>query len=103
MLALGATRTDDVFLSPGAASVLVRENGRLKNVGGLPADIDLTPRRWEAALLLATKMTRETICEKMCVGIRTFYSHRSVVFGRLGVTSREELRDVLKRLGLLSP
>jgi len=102
MLAIRAAPAGQMFLSAGAASVLARENGRLKNVGGVPADIDLTPRRWEAAQLLATKMTRETICEKMCIGTRTFYSHRSVAFQRLGVTSREQLRALLKRLGLLN-
>ncbi len=64
----------------------------LETIGGSEALSTLTKREHEVALLAAQGMSKRQIAETLVVSIRTVGNHINHVYGKLGITSREELR-----------
>jgi len=58
----------------------------------------LTPREREIALLAADRWTTREIAERLGVGDRTVETHLAHVYGKLGISGREELREQRDRL-----
>lgn len=59
-------------------------------------DHGLTPREKEIALLVSRRLTNREIGETLFISEATVKKHVSHIFAKLNVSSREELRDLLK-------
>jgi DNA-binding NarL/FixJ family response regulator len=59
------------------------------------ASTPLTRRELEVARLAATGMTDRDIADALVVSVRTVESHLAATYRKLGITSRQELRDAL--------
>jgi DNA-binding CsgD family transcriptional regulator len=57
----------------------------------------LTPREREVAAMAAAGASRRESAERLVLSVRTVDNHLQSAYGKLGVTSREELAGVLRR------
>ncbi|MFA5606832.1 MAG: LuxR C-terminal-related transcriptional regulator, partial [Leucobacter sp.] len=62
----------------------------------------LTPRETTAATLAASGLTNRSIAEEMGCSVRTVESHISQARAKLGASSRDELAEQLRALGVLA-
>ncbi|MEV4372698.1 LuxR C-terminal-related transcriptional regulator [Nonomuraea sp. NPDC049637] len=62
----------------------------------LPSTAELTAREREVATLALTGLTHRQIAERLGISKRTVDNHVARAYAKLGVTSRGELRDVLR-------
>lgn len=93
-----------VFASrQNGASLLVSESGSL-NEGPRKRDLEeyarnrnLTPRETEVFLLLAEGNSLKHIADELCLSENTVKRHRTNVYAKLGIGSRQELIDMAKR------
>ena len=74
---------------PGAQTPALRSESRAR----------LTPAEWEAAQLAASGQTNREIAQKLVVSVRTVENRLQHVYGKLGVSSRSALADVLITVG----
>ncbi|MGY1807697.1 LuxR C-terminal-related transcriptional regulator [Blastococcus sp. SYSU D00669] len=73
-----------------------RRIGTAAAPGGAPAVPDgLTPREHEVASRAAARLTNQEIARELHLSVRTVESYLQSAFGKLGINSRTELRDVL--------
>lgn len=95
-------RVDVRLLSPVGASfrppALVRLDDRpdrLPPMGEIQQRHDLTARQAEVALLLARRMSSKEIARELGIRPNTARRHAQAVLRRLGLHSRNDVRDVL--------
>ena len=94
--AVRAVARGETWLSPAVAEQVVRRaisknpNGRqpAENIG--PPLSPLTPRELEVLRLLATGLDNEAIADRLVLTKRTVQNHISMIYDKLGVTSRTE-------------
>ena len=88
-----------VPLGRGAA----RADGRVAR--GRPTEVDdaLTPRELEVVKLIAEAYTNKQIAETLKLSEKTVESHRTNVFGKLGMRDRVEIVRYAIRRGLVEP
>jgi DNA-binding NarL/FixJ family response regulator len=55
----------------------------------------LTPREREIAALLTAGVTSPEAARRLVLSVRTVENHAHNIYGKLGVSSRSELRSVL--------
>ncbi len=67
----------------------------------MPSGRQLSPREKDVLALLARGHTNAEIAKELLVSLRTVEAHRARLRARLGSSSRAELVDVARRLGLL--
>jgi DNA-binding CsgD family transcriptional regulator len=67
----------------------------LEPISSRDALATLTRKEQEVALMAARGMTKRDIADSLCVSVRTVGNHINHLYGKLGVSSREELRAVL--------
>src|SRR5918999_569084 len=58
---------------------------------------ELTPREWEVGALLADGQSTAQMARRLCLSEVTVRRHMSRLMGKLGVTSRDELRRLIRR------
>jgi ATP/maltotriose-dependent transcriptional regulator MalT len=64
-------------------------------LAGAGAYQELTAREREVAMLAAHGLSNPAIAERLVLSVRTVENHLQRVYGKLGVTSRERLKEVL--------
>ena len=88
------------FLSSEAQRALMDE--WLEN-GSPEPDDPLTPRELEVVKLIAEAFTNKQIAETLTLAEKTVESHRTNVFGKLGMRDRVEIVRYAIRRGLVEP
>ena len=88
------------FLSDEAQKTLMDEW-----LAGGSTDVDdgLTPRELEIVKLIAEAFTNKQIAETLKLSEKTVESHRTNVFGKLGMRDRVEIVRYAIRRGLVEP
>jgi DNA-binding CsgD family transcriptional regulator/tetratricopeptide (TPR) repeat protein len=71
-----------------------------RTTGANPAG--LTDRELEVAILLASGMTNADIAARLHISLRTAGHHVAAILGKLAVTSRVEVAEAARRLGITS-
>ena len=98
--AAGAHRADgrkaSMLASSARASRLVEvcEGARTPALSALATPV-LTPREREVVTVLAAGLTSAEIARRLVLSVRTVENHVHNIYGKLGVSSRDELRSVL--------
>jgi DNA-binding NarL/FixJ family response regulator len=93
-----------MLTSMGAAAFAARAARELRAIGQrararTPAKVDeLTPQELQIAQLVATGVTNKEAAAELFLSPRTVDAHLRSIFGKLGITSRHQLRD-LPQLG----
>jgi DNA-binding NarL/FixJ family response regulator len=88
------------FLSDEAQRVLMDE---WLEGGSTDVDDGLTPRELEVVKLIAEAYTNRQIAETLKLSEKTVESHRTNVFGKLGMRDRVEIVRYAIRRGLVEP
>ena len=99
---IGAVRTiagGRTFLSDDAQRTLMDEWLE----GATEVDDPLTPRELEVVKLIAEAYTNKQIAETLKLSEKTVESHRTNVFGKLGMRDRVEIVRYAIRRGLVEP
>jgi two-component system response regulator NreC len=98
--AVRAVARGDVFLYPSMAGRLVQQY--LKQIGhdSSPAS-KLTNREREILKLIADGYANNAIAERLVVSPSTIHSHRTNIMSKLNLTTRHELVQYARRLGLI--
>ena len=68
----------------------------LESVSGRDALATLTRKEQEVALMAARGMTKRAIADSLSVSLRTVGNHINHLYAKLGVSTRDELRAVLR-------
>ena len=91
----------EVFLYPTMAQRLVQGY-----IGAVSDNSDdgpsLSPREMEILQLLADGYSNNEIAEKLVISPSTVHTHRSNLFGKLGLSTRHELIQYARQRGLVS-
>jgi DNA-binding NarL/FixJ family response regulator len=88
------------FLSDDAQKTLMDE---WLEGGSTDVDDGLTPRELEVVKLIAEAYTNKQIAETLKLSEKTVESHRTNVFGKLGMRDRVEIVRYAIRRGLVEP
>ena len=72
----------------------VCEGARTPSLSALATPL-LTPREREVVTLLAAGLTSTEIARRFVLSVRTVENHVHNIYGKLGVSSRRQLRSVL--------
>ena len=94
--AVRAAARGETWLSPAVAEQVVRRAISKNPNGGQPAEnigpplSPLTPRELEVLRLLASGLDNEAIADRLVLTKRTVQNHISMIYDKLGVTSRTE-------------
>ena len=94
--AVRAVARGETWLSPAVAGQVVRRAVSKDPDGGQPAEgfgppsSPLTPRELEVLRLLAQGLDNEAIAQRLVLTKRTVQNHISIIYDKLGVTSRTE-------------
>lgn len=87
-------------VTPEVTAQLIEELRALPAAGrGMrPVRSDLTAREWEVLDLLAAGRTTEDVADELVLSTETVRSHTKSLYRKLGVHSRAELADAVRRL-----
>jgi DNA-binding NarL/FixJ family response regulator len=94
--AVRAAARGETWLSPAVAEQVVRRAIAKNPNGGQPAEnispplSPLTPRELEVLRLLASGLDNEAIADRLVLTKRTVQNHITIIYDKLGVTSRTE-------------
>jgi len=98
--ALHAVAAGDAAI-PGALTARLveelRHRGSSRTVSVGTRRVELTPREWEVGALLADGQSTAQMAHRLCLSEVTVRRHMSRLMGKLGVTSRDELRRLIRR------
>jgi DNA-binding NarL/FixJ family response regulator len=100
-LAIQTVISDDVYLSPGVAGVVVRAMQSRGGETGTQAP-ELTPREREVLQLVAEGCTTREIAHRLHVSVKTIETHRKQIMDKLELRSVAELTKYAVREGLTS-
>ena len=100
-LAIQTVLSDDVYLSPGVAGVVVRAMQSRTTELGTKAP-ELTPREREVLQLVAEGRTTREIAARLHVSVKTIETHRKQIMDKLELRSVAELTKYAVREGLTS-
>lgn len=82
----------------------VAQGMALYGVGGSTSPIDgLTPRELEIGLLIAQGIRQQDIAQRLSLSPKTVHTHKSRLFGKLGVGDVVALVRMLRQYGFLDP
>jgi DNA-binding CsgD family transcriptional regulator/tetratricopeptide (TPR) repeat protein len=93
----------DTYLRLGAEPEAERIRGVFRKIGArpprrsLPGDTVLSARETEVARLVAERKSNKAIARELGISPRTVSTHLSHIFQRLGIGSRGELADYIRR------
>ena len=87
-------------VSPKITAQLIDELRRLPAAGAgmRPVRSDLTAREWEVLDQLAAGKTTDQVADDLVLSVETVRSHTKSLYRKLGVHSREELRNAVRHL-----
>ena len=74
----------------------LRHRGSSRTVSVGTRTVELTPREWEVGALLADGQSTAQMARRLCLSEVTVRRHMSRLMHKLGVTSRDELRRLIR-------
>ena len=100
--AIGAVRTNHIFLSPGIADKVVKDYVSSLSSTGFSVYSILTDRELEVLQLLAEGRTTKQIASRLHVSVKTVETHRKNIMDKLDIHNIAELTKYAIREGLTS-
>ena len=91
----GAATRSDLAGGGLARGLRTRSTPLIETIAGRAALAALTRREQEVALMAARGTSKRAMSEQLGVSIRTVGNHINHVYGKLGISTREELADLL--------
>ena len=80
----------------------IAQSMALSGIGGSPTPIDaLTTRELEVGLLLAQGMRQHDIAKRLSLSAKTINTHKSRLFGKLGIVDTVALVRTLRQYGMV--
>ena len=102
MHAVRTVVANKTYLSPDISDVVIKESlSRSSTYKSLVPSI-LTVREREVLQLLAEGMTIKQIAHKLCLNIKTIYTHRERIVKKLNIHSTADLTKYALREGMIS-
>ena len=101
-LAIRAVVANQNYLSPGIASIVVKDYLRELSRAEPPVSSMLTPREREVLQLVAEGKTSKKIASRLHVSMKTVEAHRHQIMDKLGIHSVAELTKYAIRKGITS-
>ncbi len=103
-------RVHDVFARLGAVRELEKARQSIRELGARPPALEpsagiagLSDREMEVARLVEKRMSNKSIGEALGISHRTVSTHLSNIYGKLGLHSRGELVDYVRKAGGYRP
>lgn len=96
---VAANRT---YLSSDISDIVIKESLSRSSTGKASASFNLTMREREVLQLLAEGKTVKQIAGKLCLGLKTIYTHREKIMEKLNVKSTADLTKYALREGMTS-
>lgn len=90
------------YLSPDISDVVIKESLSRSSTDKSSASSTLTMRECEVLQLLAEGKTVKQIAAKLCLGIKTIYTHREQIMEKLNIQSMADLTKYALREGMTS-
>ncbi|ANE04618.1 helix-turn-helix domain-containing protein [Corynebacterium crudilactis] len=93
------TRAEEVFIAMGAVTLAARCHGEKKvaGVGGARRSAQgLTPQEEQITALVVDGYSNQEVARELSLSAKTVEYHLTRVYKKMGVTSRAELRELLK-------
>lgn len=100
---LGAIAADEPALSPGIATRILEEFGRLARAEPAPSDDALSPREQEVLRLVATGSTNREIAAALFISENTVSFHVHNILGKLHMRNRAQAAAYAIQAGLATP
>jgi DNA-binding NarL/FixJ family response regulator len=101
-LAIRAVVANQNYLSPGIASIVVKDYLRELSKAEAPVSSLLTPREREVLQLVAEGNTSKKIAARLHVSMKTVEAHRRQIMDKLNIHSVAELTKYAIRKGITS-
>jgi len=90
------------YLSPDISDIVIKESLSRSSTDKSSVSSTLTMRECEVLQLLAEGKTVKQIAAKLCLGIKTIYTHREQIMEKLNIHSTADLTKYALREGMTS-
>jgi len=100
--AVRAVAANKTYLSPDISDIVIKESLSRSSTDKSSVSSTLTMRESEVLQLLAEGKTIKQIANKLCLGIKTIYTHREQIMEKLNTRSTAELTKYALREGMTS-
>ena len=100
--AVRAVAANKTYLSPDISDIVIKESLSRSSTDKSSAPSTLTMRECEVLQLLAEGKTIKQIAAKLCLGIKTIYTHRVQIMDKLNTRSTADLTKYALREGMTS-
>ena len=90
------------YLSPDISDIVIKESLSRSSTDKSSVSSTLTMRECEVLQLLAEGKTVKQIAAKLCLGIKTIYTHREQIMKKLNIHSTADLTKYALREGMTS-
>jgi DNA-binding NarL/FixJ family response regulator len=100
--AVRAVAANKTYLSPDISDIVIKESLSRPSTEKSSVFSTLTMRECEVLQMLAEGKTVKQIAAKLCLGIKTIYTHREQIMGKLNIHSTADLTKYALREGMTS-
>ena len=100
--AVRAVSANKTYLSPDISDIVIKESLSQPSTDKSSVSSTLTMRECEVLQLLAEGKTVKQIAAKLCLGIKTIYTHREQIMEKLNIHSTADLTKYALREGMTS-
>lgn len=100
--AVRAVSANKTYLSPDISDIVIKESLSRSSTDKSSVSSTLTMRECEVLQLLAEGKTVKQIAAKLCLGIKTIYTHREQIMEKLNIHSTADLTKYALREGMTS-
>ncbi|MCK5254741.1 MAG: response regulator transcription factor [Deltaproteobacteria bacterium] len=100
--AVRAVAANKTYLSPDISDIVIKESLSRSSTDKSSVSYTLTMREREVLQMLAEGKTVKQIAVKLCLGIKTIYTHREQIMKKLNIHSTADLTKYALREGMTS-
>ena len=100
--AVRAVAANKTYLSPDISDIVIKESLSRSSTDKSSVSSTLTMRECEVLQLLAEGKTVKQIAAKLCLGMKTIYTHREQIMKKLNIHSTADLTKYALREGMTS-
>ena len=100
--AVRAVAANKTYLSPDISDIVIKESLSRSSTDKSSVSSILTMRECEVLQLLAEGKTVKQIAAKLCLGMKTIYTHREQIMKKLNIHSTADLTKYALREGMTS-
>lgn len=100
--AVRAVAANKTYLSPDISDIVIKESLSRPSTDKSSVSSTLTMRECEVLQMLAEGKTVKQIAAKLCLGIKTIYTHREQIMKKLNIHSTADLTKYALREGMTS-